>query len=120
MKRVSAAASRTDSRQLPADPNWVQISLGKAQLLSLRSAQDIHTRSMTGSHWISWDGRDLFLEQGQVITLGAGKALIDGEGVMQFAPATRSRHWRGFAMLRRWLGPAFMAPRALALRIDIQ
>lgn len=120
VKRASAAASRTDYRQLPADADWVQISLGHAQLLSLRFAQEIHTRSMTGSHWISWDGRDLILEEGQVITLGAGWALIDGEGGIQFAPVTRSRHWRGFAMIRRWLGRASMAHRVLALRIDIQ
>ncbi|WP_260962820.1 hypothetical protein [Pseudomonas citri] len=103
----------------PAELDWVQISLGRHQLLSLRFAQAIYTRSLSGTHWISWDGRDVLLEQGQVIKLTAGVALIDGEGVMEVAVVENPGQGDSLAALRKWLGWDFMASRALALRIDI-
>ncbi|MBV6752987.1 hypothetical protein KV580_21935 [Pseudomonas chlororaphis] len=119
MKSVSKLVTRPAVQPIESARNWVQISLGQTQLLSLRFAQDIYTHSMTGRHWISWDGCDLLLEQGQIIKLTAGMALIDGEGVMQVAPANAPKHVNGFSVLRKWLGPLFMPSRTLALRIDI-
>ncbi len=119
VKSVSKLVERPAVQPIESAHNWVQISLGQTQLLSLRFAQDIYTYSMTGRHWVSWDGCDLLLEQGQIIKLTAGMALIDGEGVMQVAPVNAPPRWSGFSGLRKWLGPLYMNPRTLALRIDI-
>ena len=115
----SVFTSASDPGLQRDEPEWVQISLGRAQLLSLRFDRSIYTRSLMGTHWISWNGRDVLLEQGQVIKLTAGVALIDGEGVMQVAVAESAGQGDNLAALRKWLGWDFMASRAQALRIDI-
>ena len=69
------------------DHPWLQVSLARAQLLSVRFACDIYTRVVSGKHWISVNGVDFSIGPGERVKLSAGLALIDGEGVLQLAPA---------------------------------
>jgi hypothetical protein len=96
---------------------WLQVSLARTQLLSVRFAQDIDTRVVSGRHWISTDGVDLAIGPGERVKLPAGLALIDGEGVLQLAlangPGTCVPYpfsWRLDQLFKR---------RAMALEINI-
>lgn len=112
------AHSRTAlDHPLPDHEAWVHIPLRRAELLSVRFSQDIITRSLSGTHWVSWEGRDLFLQQGQTLRLSAGMALIDGAGVMQIAPVRPPDG--SLRRLGKWFVAPFLASRAQALRIDI-
>jgi hypothetical protein len=99
------------------DQQWLQVSLAKAQLLSVRFAQDIYTRAVSGTHWTSTDGIDFSIGPGERVKLSAGLALIDGEGTLQLSPvdAPVERH----ANLRSWRLVNLFKRRALALQIYI-
>ncbi|MFK3792958.1 MULTISPECIES: hypothetical protein [Pseudomonas] len=97
-----------------AEHQGLQVSLARAQLLSVRFAHDIYTRAVSGKHWISTDGVDFSIGPGERVKLSAGLALIDGEGVLQLAPAEQCspqpRSWRLAQLFKR---------RTAALEIDI-
>lgn len=94
----------------------MQVTLTRAQLLSLDVRRPILARSVSGTHWASWHGSDLLLAQGQSIVLDAGRALISGEGVFAFAPIQPLHHHHNYmSALRRWL----KAGQPSALHIDI-
>lgn len=97
----------------------MQVTLSREQLLSLEIGRPILARSLSGTHWISWDGRDLVLAQGQSVVLHVGQALVDGEGILAFAPSQAPcRHGR-ICLLRRWLEAGLPALQPAALHIDI-
>ncbi|WP_167509247.1 hypothetical protein [Pseudomonas oryzihabitans] len=94
---------------------WLQVSLARTQLLSVRHAQEIQARVVTGWHWISSADGDVAISSGEQVKLPAGLVLIEGEGVLQFAPATthdtQAFTWRLSPLFRR---------RAKALEIAIK
>lgn len=100
------------------DHDGMQVTLTRAQLLSLEVRRPILARSISGTHWISWHGRDLLLAQGQSVILHAGQALINGDGVFAFAPSRPLPH--GYlSALRRWLKTGLPIVQPSALHIDI-
>jgi len=111
------ARQTTTSRSGCDEQQWLQVSLAKAQLLSVRFAQDIYTRAVSGTHWISTDGVDFSIGPGERVKLSAGLALIDGEGTLQLAPADAlsERHLD----LRSWRLANLFKRRTLALQINI-
>ncbi|MDU9393259.1 hypothetical protein ACIP1T_26800 [Pseudomonas japonica] len=99
------------------DPAWLQLSVARTQLLSVRFADDIYTRALSGRHWISSDGVDFTIGPGEGVKLCAGLALIDGEGVLQLALAP-GREPRRVSASSGWLGRLFKR-RSAALEINI-
>ncbi|WP_263262962.1 hypothetical protein [Pseudomonas sp. RIT-PI-S] len=87
MGNVGDALEMTLSRPTRDDRKWLQVSLLRAQLLSVRFGCDIYARAVSGRHWISSDGVDLLIGPGERVKLPPGLALIDGEGILQLAPA---------------------------------
>ncbi|MFD2640980.1 hypothetical protein [Pseudomonas japonica] len=99
------------------DPAWLQLSVVRTQLLSVRFADAIYTRALSGRHWISSDGADFTIGPGEGVKLRAGLALIGGEGVLQLALATGCEQRRVSAS-PGWLGRLFKR-RSAALQIKI-
>ena len=97
----------------------MQVTLSREQLLSLEIGRPILARSLGGTHWISWDGRDLELTQGQSVVLHAGQALVSGEGIVAFAPNQARRRRSGIGLLRRLLEAGLPGLQPSALHIDI-
>lgn len=101
------------------DHDGMQVALTGAQLLSLDVRRPILARSISGTLWVSWHGRDLLLARGQSVILHAGQALINGEGVLAFAPRQPLHHHGYMSALRRWLKAGLPAMQPSALHIDI-
>ncbi|MEE1886610.1 hypothetical protein [Pseudomonas carassii] len=101
------------------DPDGMQVILTRTQLLSLDTRRPILARSISGTHWISWRGRDLLLAQGQSVVLHAGQALVNGEGVFAFAPSQPLPAHNYLGALRRWLKTGLPTLQPSALHIDI-
>lgn len=99
------------------DHQWLQISLTCAQLVSVRCAQDIYTRAVSGKHWISADGVDFPIGPGERVKLSAGLALIDGEGVLQLAPAKAQKQRQAYPF--PWPLPQLFKRQTTALEINI-
>lgn len=99
------------------DHQWLQVSLVRTQLLSVRLSCDIYARAVSGRHWISSDGLDLLIGPGERVKLSPGLALIDGEGVLQFAPAKEKRPRQPYPFL--WLFSDMYKRRPTALEINI-
>ncbi|MBT2298062.1 hypothetical protein [Pseudomonas fluorescens] len=118
MRTLSVTSSTNPHAWADCEPEWVYVHLHAAELMSLRFNQDIIARSLSGSHWVSWEGCDLFLEQNQDLRLSAGTALIDGAGVLQIAlaPAQEEPVKR---LGQRLIAP-FMPSLAEPLRIEIR
>ncbi|MGF6396817.1 hypothetical protein ABH905_000483 [Pseudomonas frederiksbergensis] len=116
--RTLSVSFRTNPQASPdREPDWVYIHLSSAELMSLRFSQDIIARSLSGSHWVSWEGCDLFLEQNQTLRLTAGTALIDGAGVLEIALASAPEE--SVKRLGKWIAP-FLPSYAQPLRIEIR
>lgn len=118
MPTLSVTSSPHPHAWADCEPEWVYVHLCAAELMSLRFNQDIIARSLSGSHWVSWEGCDLFLEQHQDLRLSAGTALIDGAGVLQIAlaPAQEAPTRR----LGQWLIAPFKPNHTEPLRIEIR
>lgn len=118
MRTLPVTSSINPHAWADCEPEWVYVRLHATELMSLRFNQDIIARSLSGSHWVSWEGCDLFLEQHQCLRLSAGTALIDGAGVLQIAlaPALEEPANR----LGQWLIASFMPSQAERLRIKIR
>lgn len=118
MRTLSVSFSANPQASADREPDWVYVHLRPAELMSLRFNQDIIARSLSGSHWVSWEGCDLFLEQNQTLRLTAGTALIDGAGVLQIAlvPAPEESVKR----LGQWLIAPLLPSYAEPLRIEIR
>ncbi|MGY4495416.1 hypothetical protein [Pseudomonas sp. TE3610] len=101
-----------------SEPEWIRIALRSTHLLSLRFNEDILTQSLEGTHWISWEGRDLFIEQGQMLRLTPGMALVNGVGIMQIALLPKAEH--PITKFGRWLLTKVAANRSKALQIRVQ
>ncbi|WP_207280903.1 hypothetical protein [Pseudomonas sp. FW300-N2F2] len=118
MRTLTVSFSANSQGSSDGEPDWVYIYLRPTELMSLHLRQDIIAYALSGSHWVSWEGRDMLLEQSQSLRLSAGKALIDGTGVLQLALAPAPQET--IKRLGQWRIAPLLPSRALPLRIEIR
>lgn len=117
MRTLTVSFNTSSQASSDHEPDGIYIYLRPAELMSLHLRQDIIAHALSGSHWVSWEGRDMFLEQGQTLRLSAGKALIDGTGVLQLALAPAPQE--SVKRLGQWFIGPLLPSRALPLLIEI-
>lgn len=118
MLTLSVSFSTNPQASPDSEPDWIYVHLRSTELMSLHFSHNIIARSLSGSHWVSWEGCDLFLEHDQTLRLTAGTALIDGAGIVEIAqdPAPEESIKR----LGQWLIARLLPGRAQPLRIEIR
>lgn len=97
----------------------MQVKLTCGQLVCMNIRRPTIGRSISGIHWVSWDGRDLVLAQGQSIVLHAGQALINGQGIFAFAPSLPQHSHKYMGALRGWMRDGLTAMQPSVLHIEI-
>lgn len=65
----------------------LQISLVKAQLLSVLCVQHLYAQAISGAYWISSNGCDYAIGAEEWVRLAPGLSLIEGEGALRLSPA---------------------------------
>lgn len=118
MRTLTVSFSANSQGSSDGEPDWVYVYLRPTELMSLHLRQDIIAHALSGSHWVSWEGRDIFLEQSQTLRLSAGKALIDGTGVLQLALAPAPQET--LKRLGQWCIAPLLPSRVQPLRIEIR
>ena len=61
----------------------LRLELADGELLVLQLARRCQLIARSGSHWLTIDGRDICLHDGESADLPAGKLLLEGRGQLE-------------------------------------
>lgn len=61
----------------------LRLELMRGELLVLQLVQAGKVLALRGGHWLTVDGRDVCLNEGESAMLPAGKILLEGNGLLQ-------------------------------------
>ena len=61
----------------------LRLELADGELLVLQLARRCQLIARSGSHWLTIDGRDICLHDGESTELPAGKLLLEGRGQLE-------------------------------------
>ncbi|BAK75741.1 hypothetical protein NH8B_0909 [Pseudogulbenkiania sp. NH8B] len=66
----------------------LRVELASQELLAIELPSAVEVRAVSGYHWLTVDGLDVYLAPGERETVPAGKILAEGLGQLEFSPSS--------------------------------